>query len=88
VQDIEGIAETYRKKPLEELYHERFPRAELPETLNEEQRLVIVATELDPQSERIVQFLSSQYGVNINVVFFAVLGLSADPPVTFCPPPS
>lgn len=69
IQDISHIAETYRKKSLEELYQERF-RTELPDSLNEEQRLVIVATELDPQSERIVQFLSSQYGVNLNVVFF------------------
>lgn len=68
LQDIDRIAGTYRKKSLEELYQERF-HTELPETLNEEQRLVIVATELDPQSERIVQFLSSQYGVNLNVVF-------------------
>lgn len=68
-QDVERIAETYCKKPLEGLFKERF-KTELPESLNEKQRLVIVATELDAQSERIVQFLSSQYGVNINVVFF------------------
>ncbi|HEX6901007.1 MAG TPA: hypothetical protein VF789_14885 [Thermoanaerobaculia bacterium] len=69
LQDIDHIAQTHRRKSLEELYQERF-HTELPEPLNEEQRLVIVATELDPQSERIVQFLSSQYGVNLNVVFF------------------
>ena len=67
--EIERLAEVYRKKPLEELFREQF-HADLPDSLNEEQRLVIVATELDPQSERIVQFLSSQYGVNLNVVFF------------------
>ena len=68
-QEIERLAETYRKRPLEQLFQEQF-HADLPESLNEEQRLVIVATQLDPQSERIVQFLSSQYGVNLNVVFF------------------
>jgi hypothetical protein len=68
-QDIVSIAETYHKKPLEGLFKDRF-RTELPQPLNEKQRLVIVATELDPQLERIVQFLSSQYGININVVFF------------------
>jgi hypothetical protein len=68
-KDIEHITETYREKPLEGLFKERF-KTELPQPLNEKQRLVIVATELDAQSERIVQFLSSQYGVNINVVFF------------------
>lgn len=70
-QEVEDLAQQYRKRPLGELFKERFgPRAELPESLNEEQRLVIVATDLDPQSERIVQFLSSKYGVNINAVFF------------------
>lgn len=68
-QEIERLAETYRKRPLEEIFREQF-HTDLPESLNEEQRLVIVATQLDPQSERIVQFLSSQYGVNLNVVFF------------------
>jgi hypothetical protein len=67
-QDVERLA-AVRQRPLAELFRERFG-SELPESLNEEQRLVIVATELDPQSERIVQFLSSRHGVNINVVFF------------------
>jgi len=38
--------------------------------LNEEQRLLIVASELDNSSERIVNYLSSNYGVPINAVFF------------------
>jgi hypothetical protein len=63
------LTEKYRQQPLEALFCEKFHTA-LPESLNQEQRLVIVATDLDPQSERIVQFLSAQYGVNINVVFF------------------
>ena len=67
--EIESLAAANRQRPLEDLYREVF-HADLPDSLNEEQRLVIVATELDPQSERIVQFLSAQYGVNINVVFF------------------
>ena len=68
-QEIVRLAEAHRQTPLEELFRKRFDD-DLPASLNEEQRLVIVATELDPQSERIVQFLSSQHGVNLNVVFF------------------
>lgn len=68
-QDVGRLAETYRERPLEALFKERF-KTELPQPLNGKQRLIIVATELDSQSERIVQFLSSQYGVNVNVVFF------------------
>lgn len=41
-----------------------------PETLNEDHRLIIVAAELDTSSERIVNYLSSNYGVPINVVIF------------------
>jgi hypothetical protein len=67
--EVESLAETHRQRPLEELYREVFAD-DLPESLDAKQRLVIVATELDPQSERIVQFLSDQYGVNINAVFF------------------
>ena len=63
------MVETHRKRPLEDLFREQF-QTDLPESLNEDQRLLIVATELDAQSERIVQFLSSQFGVNLNVVFF------------------
>lgn len=69
LQEIERLAQEYRQKPIQALFQEKF-HTELPEPLNQEQRLLIVATELDPQSERIVQFLSSRYGVNLNVVFF------------------
>jgi hypothetical protein len=44
--------------------------SELPDALNEEQQLLIVASELDSSTERIVNYLSSNYGVPINVVFF------------------
>jgi hypothetical protein len=41
-----------------------------PETLNEDHKLLIVAAELDNHTERIVNYLSSNYGVPINAVFF------------------
>lgn len=41
-----------------------------PEEVNEEIRLVLVAAELDASSERIIDFLSADYGVPINAVFF------------------
>ncbi len=40
-----------------------------PEDLNETHQIVIVATELDNSTERIVNYLSEDYGVPINVVF-------------------
>jgi len=41
-----------------------------PETLNESHRLITVASELDSTSERIITYLSQDYGVPINAVFF------------------
>ncbi|MCY4447671.1 MAG: endonuclease NucS [Chloroflexi bacterium] len=42
----------------------------VPAELNSSHRLVIVAGELDPPTERIVRYLREDYGVDINVVFF------------------
>lgn len=43
---------------------------ELPETLNEQHRMLVVGARLDPRTERIIQYLSDQHGVNINAVTF------------------
>ncbi len=55
---------------LDDAFKERFQIA-LPEELNEEHQLIVVATELDPTSERIVDYLADS-NLNINVVFFRV----------------
>jgi hypothetical protein len=41
-----------------------------PETINDSHRLVIVASELDESTQRIVEYLLEDYGVPVNVVFF------------------
>lgn len=41
-----------------------------PETINESHRLVIVASQLDDSTQRIVEYLLDDYGVPINAVFF------------------
>jgi hypothetical protein len=66
---IEEIAQDYLKKPLLEAFDELFGIS-LPEIVNNDHRIVIVASELDDSSERIVQYLSSHHSLNINVVFF------------------
>jgi len=69
-EDIVAIyAEYDTTQNFEEAFAERFD-SNPPETLNEEQRLLIVASELDNSSERIVNYLSSNFGVPINAVFF------------------
>src|SRR6185369_996096 len=42
----------------------------LPEELNQEHKLIVVASELDPSTERIISYLADNYGVPINAVFF------------------
>jgi hypothetical protein len=54
---------------LEEAFAERFS-GPIPDVFNADQQLTIVASELDPASERIVSYLSDRYVVPINAVFF------------------
>lgn len=54
---------------LEEVFAAKFG-ASVPEELNEEHRLLVVAEDLDPATERIVKYLSDGFGVPLNVAFF------------------
>ena len=68
---IERVFAEYRgdETTLDAAFFDQFGTA-LPEVVNTEQQLTIVASELDPTSERIVEFLAESYGVPINVIFF------------------
>ena len=68
---ITEIAHGYlgESSDLEEAFGGRFG-TELPEVLNEHHRMLIVASEIDGSSERIVRYLSDTYGVGINVATF------------------
>jgi hypothetical protein len=68
--EIRELSATYLKKTLTEAFFERFA-IKLPEALNQAHRMVIVASELDDSSERIVQYLSAVHSLDINVVFFS-----------------
>lgn len=54
---------------LDEAFAERFG-SPLPDVVNAGQQFTIIASELDPTSDRIVEFLAESYGVPINAVFF------------------
>jgi hypothetical protein len=62
-------AERNSGKQFEQAFAERF-QADPPERVNESHRLVIIASELDSSTERIIGYLSENYGVPINAVFF------------------
>lgn len=49
---------------------EEFFNSTPPETLNESHHLYIVASEFDPSTERIVDYLSEGHGVPVNAIFF------------------
>jgi hypothetical protein len=68
--EIRDIAcEYFGGVSLSERFQQRFGQP-LPETLNGNHRMCIVATDLDPRSETIVNYLSGVHSVDINVVFF------------------
>lgn len=44
---------------------------DIPEDVNSSHEVVIVATDLHPESERVVRYLQKNYGVPVNAVFFS-----------------
>lgn len=68
---ITSIANEYlgRSGPLETAFAEKFKK-ELPDTLNENHSMLVVASEIDSSSERIIKYLSDAHGVNINAATF------------------
>lgn len=78
--DIARIFTEYQKKyhpteaaiSIDEAFCKRFAVSNMPDELNGDHELVIVAASVDPSTERIVGYLAEQYGVNINAVFFRV----------------
>ncbi|MBW3663371.1 MAG: DUF91 domain-containing protein [Actinobacteria bacterium] len=69
IRDIWARNGPRRGLEFEVAYDERF--GESPdENLNKQHHLVIVASELDPSTERIVTYLTEEYGVPVNAVFF------------------
>jgi hypothetical protein len=70
-EDISNIANEYLKErgfDLERAFSEKFG-VQLPDVLNESHEMLIVATDLDDQSKRVIKYLS-QYGIRINAVTF------------------
>ncbi len=68
-EDIATIyADKNYGKKLEEGFDGAFG-ASLPEQINQSHELIIVASELDPSTERIIGYLADNFGVPINAVF-------------------
>ena len=67
--EIKNIFEDKSDKLFEEAFEEKFGDPP-PEEINQEHDMLIVCSELDNESERILNYLSANYNVPINVVFF------------------
>ena len=70
-EDITELAAKHfdRSETLEEAFQKVFG-ADLPDTLNQDHRILIVASAIDASSERIISYLSSNHGVSINAATF------------------
>ena len=76
-EDIAEIFDAYLQKykkekagcSLDSYFCESFGIDAMPESLNEAHELLIVATELDDSTERIINYLTD-FGVSVNAVFF------------------
>ena len=54
---------------LEAKFKEKFGE-DLPEVINEAHKMIVVGSEIDSSTERIIRYLSESYGVGINAVTF------------------
>lgn len=67
------IADIFKEKnngkAFEESFDEKFGQSP-PEEINERHEMIVVAAELDPGTERIINYLSETHEVPINAVFF------------------
>jgi hypothetical protein len=69
--EIQAIASAFLKpKTLDDAFRSRF-QTDLPDVLNERHRMYVIASSLDPATERIVKYLSESHSVDINVATFA-----------------
>ncbi len=70
--DVLSVFDSYGMKrgdAFEAAFQKRFD-APPPSELNTDHVLTIIASEIDPSTERIVQYLAQDYDVPVNVVFF------------------
>lgn len=67
--ELEGVARQHRERSLSEVFEQAFGER-LPEKVNGSHAMVVVASALDPSSERIINYLADECGLSINAVFF------------------
>jgi Endonuclease NucS len=74
---VHEFAKSYLGQPLDTAFRHRFDSA-LPDTLNSNHTLVIVASAFDASSQRIVRYLAEVHDIAINTAFFTVFADGAE----------
>jgi uncharacterized protein len=70
-REIDAIAKNFTRKALDEAFTGHFGAA-LPQTVNASHSILILASDWDDSTERIVRYLAREHGVPIQVIFLAV----------------
>jgi TPR repeat protein len=76
-EQIDAIANSLTGKPLAQAFADHFGSA-IPEAVNASHSMIIVTSEWDATSERIMQYLAKQHGVPIRVLFMALIKLGSE----------
>ena len=69
-KQVHALAKNLLDTPLATLFSARFATT-LPENLNLSHSLMVVATEFDAASRRIIEYLAEIHGLSINAIFFS-----------------
>jgi hypothetical protein len=72
-KDVHELARAATGRSLPDLYRERYGKA-VPDTLNASHQMIVVASEVDEATKRIIEYLSEEHDVGINASFFNIFG--------------
>lgn len=72
-KDVHELTRAATGRPLPDLYRDRYGKA-VPETLNASHQMIVVASEVDEATKRIIEYLSEEHDVGINASFFNIFG--------------
>jgi hypothetical protein len=70
-EQIDTITKGFTGKPLSQAFSDHYG-VSIPQTVNASHSMLILTSELDDSSERIVQYLAQQHGVPVHVLFIAL----------------
>ena len=68
---IHELVRAQSERSLADIFRDKFGSS-LPETLNATHQMIVVASEVDEATKRIIEYLSEEHGVGINASFFNV----------------